>query len=121
MKNDGFILFSLESEIKAHEVQAHTNTCGKWCVVEGLLKQENKSLWRQIYLVGGKPVVSNRFGKRVPFVLETCGLATPNTCEDNFICGSCVRENETLVRCQGITHVENSVSLQHDLTNSGKY
>lgn len=110
--------YASESEIKAHEVQAQTNTCGKWCVVEGLLKQENKSLWHQIYLVGGKPVVSNRFGKRVPFVLEPCGLATPNTCEDNFICGSCVRENETLVRCQGIAHVENSVSLQHDLTNS---
>lgn len=113
--------FCFLSEIKAYEVQAQINACGKWCVVEGLLKQENKSLWRQIYLVGGKPVVSNSFGKRVPFVLEPCGLATPNTCEDNFICGSCVKENETFLKHQGIAHVNNSVSLQQDLTDSGKY
>lgn len=98
--------------------QAQVNACGKWCVVEGLLKQDNKLLWKKIHLVGGKPTISNSFGKRIPFVLEPCGLATPENCDDNFICGTCVKDNETMFGCQGISQVEHTVSMQQDLTNS---
>ena len=108
------------SEAEAEPNKAKINACTKWCVVEGLFKQENKALWRRIHLLGGKPMISNSFGKRVPFVLEPCGLTTPDNCDDNYICGTCVRDNETALRWQGSSRVVHSSVTPQDVVNLGK-
>jgi len=104
-------------EAEAQPNKAKINACTKWCVVEGLFKQENKALWRRIHLLGGKPMISNSFGKRVPFVLEPCGLTTPDNCDDNYICGTCVRDNETSLRWQGSSRVVHSSVTPQDVVN----
>lgn len=98
--------------------KAKIDTCTNWCVVEGLLKQENKSMWKKIYLSGGKAMISNSFGKRVPFVLEPCGLMTPKDYDDNYICRSCVRDNEVVLRCKGGSRVVHSSAMPQEPDNS---
>ena len=67
-------------------------------------------------------MISNSFGKRIPFVLEPCGITTPENYEDNFICGSCVRENEAALRWNSSSrNVHSSMTPQEaDDTCSGK-
>lgn len=100
--------------------KAKLDTCTKWCVVEGLFKQENKAMWKKICLSGGKAMISNSFGKRVPFVLEPCGLMTPKDCDDNYICGSCVRDNEVALRCKGSSRVVHSSAVSQEPDDAGK-
>lgn len=64
-------------------------------------------------------MISNSFGKRVPFVLEPYGITTPENYEDNYLCGSCVRENETALRWKGDSRVHSSMTPQ-EAENSGK-
>ncbi|XP_078344602.1 uncharacterized protein LOC144630179 [Oculina patagonica] len=106
--------------VKPKSSKAKVIACTKWCVVEGLLKQDNKAMWKRIQLLGGKAMISNSFGKRVPFVLEPSGITTPENYEDNYICGSCVRENETAsMRFKGSSRVvHSSVSSSQDADNS---
>ena len=68
----------------------------KWCVVDGILKQDDEKMWRQVKLKGGCPVVPNRFGKYIEFNLTPCKKEVPQPYQDNFICGTCVRKNENL-------------------------
>ena len=90
------------------KTMAHT----RWCVVEGLLKQGDKSSWRRIHLIGGRPVISNRFGKCVSFVLEPSGIPTPENCDDNYICGTCVTNNESYLRAKAaLRGVSSDLSL----------
>ena len=66
-------------------------------------------------------MISNSFGKKIPFVLEPCGLATPDNCDDNYICGACVRDNETALRWQGVySQVAHSSITPQDAINPGK-
>ena len=66
-------------------------------------------------------MISNSFGKRVPFVLEPCGLTTPEDYDDNYICSSCVRDNEAALRCKGGSRfVHSSVTPQEPDHNIGK-
>lgn len=65
-------------------------------------------------------MISNSFGKRVPFVLEPCGITTPENYEDNYICGSCVRENETALRFKGSSRVVHSSVTSQEADDSGK-
>jgi len=104
--------------VKANANKAKVNACTKWCVVEGFLIQENKAMWKRIHLVGGKAMISNSFGKRVPFVLKPCGIATPENYEDNYICGSCVRENEAALRLKGNSSSMHSSVTQQEADNS---
>lgn len=101
-------MWLLFSGSKAQTGKPKINACTRWCVVEGLMKQENTALWRQIHLVGGKPMISNSFGKGIPFILSPCGLATPENCDDNYICNNCVQENESALRRQGNSQVAHS-------------
>ena len=119
-RNPTFCLhFYILSGVKANPNKAKVNACTKWCVVEGVLIQENKAMWKRIHLIGGQAMISNSFGKRVPFVLKPCGITTPENYEDNYICGSCVRENEAALRCKGNSKsVHSSVSPQ-EADNSG--
>lgn len=105
--------------MKANPNKAQVNACTKWCVVEGFLVQENKAMWKRIHLVGGKAMISNSFGKRVPFVLKPCGITTPENYEDNYICGSCVRENEAALRLKGNSSSVHSSVTQQEADNSG--
>jgi len=104
--------------VKANANKAKVNACTKWCVVEGFLIQENKAMWKRIHLVGGKAMISNSFGKRVPFVLKPSGIATPENYEDNYICGSCVRENEAALRLKGNSSSVHSSVTQQEADNS---
>jgi len=104
--------------VKANLNKAKVNACTKWCVVEGLLKQEIKVMWKRIHLIGGKAMISNSFGKRVPFVLEPCGITTPENYEDNFICGSCVRENEAALRWNSNSRSVDSSTPPQEADNS---
>ena len=88
--------------------------------MEGLLKQDMKTQWRKIHLLGGKPMISNSFGKRVPFVLEPSGLNAPDDCDDNYICGTCVRDNETALRWKGSSRMVHSTVTQQEAINQGK-
>ena len=65
-------------------------------------------------------MISNSFGKRVPFVLEPCGLMTPKDCDDNYICGSCVRDNEVALRCKGSSRVVHSSAVSQEPDDAGK-
>ncbi|KAJ7390147.1 hypothetical protein OS493_027186 [Desmophyllum pertusum] len=76
--------------------------------VEGLLKQESNVQWKRLHLMGGKVMVSNSFGKSVSFVLESCGLTTPDNCDDNYICGACVRDNEAALRLKCSSRIPHS-------------
>jgi len=105
--------------VKSNPNKAKVNACTKWCVVEGFLIQENKAMWKRIHLVGGTAMISNSFGKRVPFVLKPCGMATPENYEDNYICGSCVRENEAALRLKGNSSSVHSSVTQQEADNSG--
>lgn len=104
--------------VKTNLNKAKANACTKWCVVDGLLKQEIKVMWKRIHLIGGKAMISNSFGKRVPFVLEPCGIPTPENYEDNFICGSCVRENEAALRWNGNSRSVHSSGISQEADNS---
>ena len=53
-------------------------------------------------------MVSNSFGKSVSFVLESCGLTTPDNCDDNYICGACVRDNEAALRLKCSSRITHS-------------
>lgn len=64
-------------------------------------------------------MISNSFGKRVPFVLKPCGIATPENYEDNYICGSCVRENEAALRLKSNSSSVHSSVTQQEADNSG--
>ena len=77
-------------------------------------------MWKKIFLSGGKAMISNSFGKRVPFVLEPCGLMTPKDCDDNYICGSCVRDNEEALRCKGSSRVLHSSAVSQEPDDAGK-
>lgn len=88
--------------------------------MEGLLKQDMKTQWRKIHLLGGKPMISNSFGKRVPFVLEPSGLNAPDDCDDNYICGTCVRDNETALRWKGSSRMVHSTVTQQEAINQGE-
>lgn len=77
-------------------------------------------MWKKICLSGGKAMISNSFGKRVPFVLEPCGLITPKDCDDNYICGSCVRDNEVALRCKGSSRVVHSSAVSQEPDDAGK-
>lgn len=88
--------------------------------MEGLLKQDMKTQWRKIHLLGGKPMISNSFGKRVPFVLEPSGLNTPDDYDDNYICGTCVRDNETALRWKGSSRMVHSTVTQQEAINQGE-
>lgn len=79
-----------------------------------------KTQWRKIHLLGGKPMISNSFGKRVPFVLEPSGLNTPDDYDDNYICGTCVRDNETALRWKGSSRMVHSTVTQREAINQGK-
>ena len=65
-------------------------------------------------------MISNSFGKRVLFVLEPCGITTPENCEDNYICGSCVRDNETALRFKGSSRVVQSSATPQESEDIGK-
>ena len=65
-------------------------------------------------------MVSNSFGKRVPFVLEPCGITTPENYEDNFICGSCVRDNEAALRWNSNSRSVHSSVAPQEVDSSGK-
>ena len=88
--------------------------------MEGLLKQDIKTKWRKIHLSGGKPMISNSFGKRVPFVLVPSGLNTPDNCDDNYICGTCVRDNETALRWKGSSQMVHSTVTRQESINQGE-
>ena len=107
-------------DAKPNHNKAKINACTRWCVVEGLLKQDMKTQWRKIHLLGGKPMISNSFGKRVPFVLEPSGLNAPDDCDDNYICGTCVRDNETALRWKGSSRMVHSTVTQQEAINQGK-
>lgn len=79
-----------------------------------------KTQWRKIHLLGGKPMISNSFGKRVPFVLEPSGLNTPDDYDDNYICGTCVRDNETALRWKGSSRMVHSTVTQQEAINQGE-
>ena len=79
-----------------------------------------KTQWRKIHLLGGKPMISNSFGKRVPFVLEPSGLNVPDDCDDNYICGTCVRVNETALRWKGSSRMVHSTVTQQEAINQGE-
>lgn len=115
-----YLHFYILSGVKANLNKAKVNACTKWCVVEGLLKQEIKVMWKRIHLIGGKAMISNSFGKRVPFVLEPCGITTPENYEDNFICGSCVRENEAALRWNSNSRSVHSSTPPQEADNSSK-
>ena len=115
-----YLHFYILSGVKTNLNKAKVNACTKWCVVEGLLKQETKVMWKRIHLVGGKAMISNSFGKRVPFVLEPCGIPTPENYEDNFICGSCVRENEAALRWNGNSRSVHSSGTPQEADSSGR-
>lgn len=38
-------------------------------------------------------IIDNKTKERYDFVLEPSILPTPEECEDNYICGDCVRKN----------------------------
>ncbi|CAH3019594.1 unnamed protein product [Porites evermanni] len=105
------------TDAKPNHNKAKINACTRWCVVEGLLKQDMKTQWRKIHLLGGKPMISNSFGKRVPFVLEPSGLNTPDDYDDNYICGTCVRDNETALRWKGSSRMVHSTVTQREAIN----
>ncbi|XP_031566070.1 uncharacterized protein LOC116301191 [Actinia tenebrosa] len=84
-----------ESQRISKQSQPATS-CTRWCVVEGVAKHDNEISWKRIKLKGGRPVVPNRFGKYIPFVLEPSNIDVPCDFRDNFICGLCVRDNERL-------------------------
>ncbi|XP_046856503.1 developmental pluripotency-associated protein 4-like isoform X2 [Xenia sp. Carnegie-2017] len=66
-----------------------------WCVVDGVLKQDAADQWVLLQLVGGRPLIIDKKTKaRLDFVLEPTVLPTPEDCEDNYICGDCVRKNQ---------------------------
>lgn len=71
--------------------------CSRWCVVEGMVKNDREAGWKLIKLKGGRPVVPNRFGKYIHFILEPCQRDVPADFRDNFICGPCAIENENKV------------------------
>ena len=77
-------------------------------------------MWKKIFLSGGKAMISNSFGKRVPFVLEPCGLMTPKDCDDNYICGSCVRDNEVALRYKGSSRIVHSSAVSQEPDDAGK-
>lgn len=64
-------------------------------------------------------MISNNFGKRVAFVLEPCGITTPENYEDNYICGFCVRENENALRWKGNSRSAHSSVTPQDIDDSG--
>ena len=85
---------AVQLEAKESNMSRH---CSKWCVVEGVIKtDEEEGSWQRIVLSGGRPVVANRFGKLIPFLLEPSVTCVPKNVQDNLICGSCVRKNEGL-------------------------
>lgn len=65
-------------------------------------------------------MILNSFGKRVPFVLEPSGLNVPDHCDDNYICGTCVRDNETALRWEGSSRMVHSTVTQQEAINQGK-
>ena len=70
------------------------NWLARWCVVDGVLKQDAAERWVLLQLVGGRPlIVDNKTNERCDFVLEPTILPTPEEYEDNYICGDCVRKN----------------------------
>lgn len=82
----------------------HTSTprTTKWCVVEGILKQDSEMAWRRVRLKGGCPVVPNRFGRYIKFNLTPSYMQVPSEYQDNFICGACVRRNEHVQKTNNI-------------------
>ena len=70
------------------------NWIARWCVVDGVLKQDAAERWVLLQLVGGRVLITdNKTKERYDFVLEPTILPTPEDCEDNYICGDCVRKN----------------------------
>ena len=70
------------------------NWIARWCVVDGVLKQDAAERWVLLQLVGGRTLITdNKTRERYDFVLEPTILPTPEDCEDNYICGDCVRKN----------------------------
>lgn len=70
------------------------NWLARWCVVDGVLKQDAAERWVLLQLLGGRTVIVDpKTKERFDFVLEPTVLPTPDTYEDNYICGDCVRRN----------------------------
>lgn len=71
------------------------NWIARWCVVDGVLKQDAAERWVLLRLIGGRTVIVDEKTKEwVDFVLEPTVLPTPDTHDDNYICGDCVRRNK---------------------------
>lgn len=71
------------------------NWIARWCVVDGVLKQDAAERWVLLRLIGGRTViVDEKTKERVDFVLKPTVLPTPDTHDDNYICGDCVRRNK---------------------------
>ena len=62
--------------------------------MDGVLKQDAAERWVLLQLIGGRPlIIDNKTKERCDFVLEPTILPTPEDCEDNYLCGDCVRKN----------------------------
>ncbi|XP_028413225.1 developmental pluripotency-associated protein 2-like isoform X2 [Dendronephthya gigantea] len=101
------------------------NWLARWCVVDGVLKQDAAERWVQIQLVGGRPlIIDTKTKERYDFVLEPTILPTPEEYEDNYICGDCVRKNhEKLsgwigIRKSGLTETPKSSLGKENLNNN---
>lgn len=95
------------------------NWIARWCVVDGVLKQDAAERWVVLSLIGGRTViVDDKTKEKFDFVLEPTILPTPETCDDNYICGDCARRNKE--NLSGWLGIKKAASVETPKSSLGK-
>ena len=96
------------------------NWIARWCVVDGVLKQDAAERWVVLSLIGGRTViVDDKTKEKFDFVLEPTILPTPETCDDNYICGDCARRNKE--NLSGWLGIKKAASVETPKSSLGEF